>query len=185
MKKLEIYKAALELFVNEGFHGTSTAAIAKRACVANGTLFHYFHTKEALINDLFLEIKDNFLISVTENYEKEDDLKERFVQLWQGIICWATNNPNEFRFVQQFSNSPYINHMSDEQVIRYEHFFYGLFTEGKNKNIFKDLSVDLLLKMNFAQINGLIYYIFDHPDLLNDTVQIDTILKSLWDSLRR
>ena len=48
-KKQSILDASLKLFVENGFHGTSTAEIAKTAEVATGTLFHYFKTKEELI----------------------------------------------------------------------------------------------------------------------------------------
>jgi AcrR family transcriptional regulator len=50
-KKQQIMNAALKLFVENGFHGTSTAEIAKTAGVATGTLFHHFKTKQELINN--------------------------------------------------------------------------------------------------------------------------------------
>lgn len=44
--------AALELFCEHGFAGTSTRRIAERAGVAEGLVFHYFATKEALLLEL-------------------------------------------------------------------------------------------------------------------------------------
>ena len=49
-KEQKILDTSLKLFVERGFHGTSTAEIAKTAGVATGTLFHYFKTKEELID---------------------------------------------------------------------------------------------------------------------------------------
>jgi AcrR family transcriptional regulator len=56
-KKAALLKAALKLFTERGFHGTSTAQISKEAGVATGTLFNYFPTKEDLINGLYFEVK--------------------------------------------------------------------------------------------------------------------------------
>jgi len=44
-KRTAIIEAALKLFTERGFHGTSTAQISKEAGVATGTLFNYFPTK--------------------------------------------------------------------------------------------------------------------------------------------
>ena len=56
-KRTAIIEAALKLFTERGFHGTSTAEISKEAGVATGTLFNYFPTKEDLINSLYFEVK--------------------------------------------------------------------------------------------------------------------------------
>ncbi len=48
----ELLDAALDLFVEKGFAGTSAAEVAQRAGVSKGTLFLYFATKE----DLFKEV---------------------------------------------------------------------------------------------------------------------------------
>lgn len=48
-KRKAIMEAALKLFTERGFHGTTTTQISKEAGVATGTLFNYFPTKEDLI----------------------------------------------------------------------------------------------------------------------------------------
>lgn len=51
-RKEAILHAAEELFAEHGYDGTSTSAIAQRAGVAHGTVFHHFHTKENLLLEL-------------------------------------------------------------------------------------------------------------------------------------
>ncbi|MBY7147690.1 helix-turn-helix transcriptional regulator, partial [Levilactobacillus brevis] len=41
--------AALELFADQGFDGTSTQAIADRAGISQATIFKYFKTKQDLL----------------------------------------------------------------------------------------------------------------------------------------
>lgn len=52
-KKEMIFAAALKLFVKNGIDRTPTAMISKEAGVATGTLFHYFSSKEVLVNELY------------------------------------------------------------------------------------------------------------------------------------
>ena len=56
-KREAILDAALSLFAERGYHGTSVPSIAKRAGVGAGTLYRYFENKEKLVNALFLREK--------------------------------------------------------------------------------------------------------------------------------
>lgn len=46
-------RAALELFSSRGYHDTTTAQIAKKAGVAEGTIYRHFPSKQQLLNDLY------------------------------------------------------------------------------------------------------------------------------------
>jgi TetR/AcrR family transcriptional regulator len=58
----ELLKAALDLFVEKGYAGTSVEEVARRAGVSKGTLFLYFSTKEELFKAVVREnISGQFL----------------------------------------------------------------------------------------------------------------------------
>jgi AcrR family transcriptional regulator len=180
-KKHLILKAALELFVNNGFSGTPTASIAKKAEVANGTLFHYFPTKERLINSLYMEVKDNFILSSTENYNPDDHYEKKIRELWHGIVKWALNEPLEYKFVQQYENSPYLNLLSAEERNRHSLFFKYLLEEGRKNNILRDLPVDMLMNICISQINGIIEFLIEHPESYNKNKDIiDKSFDCFW-----
>ena len=52
-RKEAIAKAAIQLFAERGFHATATSEVAKRAGVAEGTIFHHFKTKEGILMFIF------------------------------------------------------------------------------------------------------------------------------------
>lgn len=60
--------AAMALFAEQGFDGTTTNDIAKRAGISQATIFKYYHTKQALLlaivepvmANLFPEYRDQF-----------------------------------------------------------------------------------------------------------------------------
>ncbi len=52
-RKKQILKAAVEVFAERGFHRTRVSDIAKRAGVAYGLIYHYFDSKDDVLNSLF------------------------------------------------------------------------------------------------------------------------------------
>lgn len=51
-RRQQILETALTLFVHQGFHGTKTSQISREAGISEGLLFHYFPTKESLLEEL-------------------------------------------------------------------------------------------------------------------------------------
>lgn len=51
-RRWQIIQATLDLFVERGYYGTKTSQISKRADISEGLLFHYFPTKEILLEEL-------------------------------------------------------------------------------------------------------------------------------------
>lgn len=51
----DIIQAAHDLFVRQGYHGTSMRQIAKKAGVALGGLYNHFSSKEDVFKEVFLE----------------------------------------------------------------------------------------------------------------------------------
>src|SRR5438309_3698797 len=62
-----IVTAALSLFQTKGFDATTTRAIARKAGIAEGTVFNYFRTKEDIALHFFEQEVDQAIASVREN----------------------------------------------------------------------------------------------------------------------
>ena len=52
VRRTQIIQATLDLFVERGYYGTKTSQISRRAGISEGLLFHYFPTKEILLEEL-------------------------------------------------------------------------------------------------------------------------------------
>jgi AcrR family transcriptional regulator len=59
-RREHILETALKLFARHGFDGTSTKQIAQAAGIAEGLIFHYFPTKDDLLNAV-LETRHSFI----------------------------------------------------------------------------------------------------------------------------
>ena len=51
-KKKQISDAALELFAENGFHGTSISQIAKKARISKGLIYNYFESKNEILEEI-------------------------------------------------------------------------------------------------------------------------------------
>ena len=60
-RRNEILDAAEELFVTKGYDKTSTNDILDRVCIARGTLYYHFKSKEDILNAMIERINDSLL----------------------------------------------------------------------------------------------------------------------------
>ncbi len=48
-----LVRAALDLFTTQGYHASTTPQVARRAGVAEGTIYRHFTSKEQLLNEIY------------------------------------------------------------------------------------------------------------------------------------
>lgn len=65
-KRRQILDAAIRVFARQGFHATRVADIADEAGVAYGLVYHYFRSKEEVLNELFSERWSLLLAAIEE-----------------------------------------------------------------------------------------------------------------------
>jgi TetR/AcrR family fatty acid metabolism transcriptional regulator len=70
-KRRQILDAAVTVFAQQGFHATRVSDIADEAGVAYGLVYHYFNSKDQVLNELFLE-RWSLLLSAIEEAERTD-----------------------------------------------------------------------------------------------------------------
>ncbi len=184
-KREKILLAARRLFVKQGFHSTPTSAIAREASVANGTLFHYFNTKEELINTLYKETKRSFFTITTAGVENEKNIKRKVRLLWYNTVKWALNRPQDFLFIQQYSNSPFISQLTQEDISEHIGFYYDLIDQGKEKGTLKDIPTDLMYQLTTYQIYGIINYLFQHKEFQNNSTYLSMAFEFYWESIAK
>lgn len=51
--RTRLVRAALDLFTSQGYHESTTPQIAKRAGVAEGTIYRHFESKEHMLNEIY------------------------------------------------------------------------------------------------------------------------------------
>ena len=183
-KRTQIFEAALKLFVEFGFHGTPTSKIAQEAGVANGTLFHYFPTKDDLIIALFKDTKGKMNNYVADNSVIDNSLKGILKGQYLSALYWAMDNKLEFRFIEQFKTSPYLTKIVSEEMEKHLNPLIEMLQKGIVDKIIKDLPIELLLTIISSQIYGLNNYLVNNDfskakqhQIISDTFEL------LWEMI--
>ena len=112
-KKNAILQAAREVVAAEG-SGARTAGIAKKAGVAEGTLFTYFANKDALLNELYVELKTDLARALARGFPTGTDAQERCRHLWNCYIRWGAADPSKHQALRQLAVSERVTESSRE-----------------------------------------------------------------------
>ena len=184
-KRTAIMEAALKLFTERGFHGTSTAQISKDAGVATGTLFNYFPTKEDLINSLYFEVKGELSRAMGKGLEIESTFQGKLRKIWSNLIKWGVDNQEEFLFVGQFCTSPYITKFTRDEVMKEYVFLHNLVDEGIKTGEIRDFSAELIIAMFYQGSRTLVNFILDSDSSLDENKIIEDGFQIIWRGLAK
>ena len=89
-----LLRAALELYGTTGFAATTTPELARRAGIAEGTIYRHFKSKEALLNAVFQGVQGWMLKLCKEQAaDREITAKERLMRIARALIDAAAKDP--------------------------------------------------------------------------------------------
>jgi len=185
-KRDAVMQAALELVGEHGFHGAPMAEVAHRAGVAAGTIYRFFDSKDTLIKEIYASLEGQILAAATEGYPKGRPARERFLHIGRAIIGYFIASPLQFRFLEQFHNSPYGVASRREKVFgRKDRNLIGdLFEEARSRQLVKDLPLLVLFALTFGP---LIDVCRDHilGFITLDESLIERTVEACWDAIRQ
>ena len=186
-KREEIVRAALELIAEYGFHGAPMAMVAERAGVGAGTIYRYFENKDVLIADLYREVEENIHAVLLEGYSTNKTIRERFLHLGTALLRFFIANPLEFRYLEQFHNSPFgVAYRRDKILGTKEgcEVFRELFDDGVSQQVMKDLPLVVLFALAFGPLLAVGR---DHilSFIMLDDAMIARTVEACWDGVRR
>jgi AcrR family transcriptional regulator len=95
----KIRTVALRLFVTKGIKSTTTREIAKRAGIAEGTIYKHFQSKDEIALELFINNIDVFREKLLENIENKDEPKERLDRLIHNFFDFAKSHPEAYSYI--------------------------------------------------------------------------------------
>lgn len=187
-KRDEIVRAALELIAEHGFHGAPMAMIAERADVGAGTIYRYFENKDVLINGLYGEIEEKMLNHLQQGYSAEAPFRARFLHLCTALLRYFIENPLDFRYLEQFFNSPYGVAVRRDKLLGNReggcNAFKELFEQGMAQQVLKDFPLAILFDLAFGPLlavarDHILGFINLDENLITRTIE------ACWDAVKR
>jgi AcrR family transcriptional regulator len=149
-----ILKAALDLFVERGFHGTSVPSVADRASVAAGTIYHYFASKEALVNALFKHWKGAITAEVLRDFPVDAPPREQFRTVWERMADFAIAHPSELAFLELHHHHSYLDAESRAMENRILDFGIAMVERAQAVQALKPLPAAVLMEFAMGAFIG-------------------------------
>jgi AcrR family transcriptional regulator len=148
--------AALELFVERGFHGTAVPEIAEMAGVGAGTIYRYFESKEALVNALYRQEKQRFADRTILDFPRTTIARELFRTMWMRMADFAVANPKPFVFLELHHHAPYLDAESTALEQRMLELFTGVVVAAQARGEIKKGPPRLLMGLVMGAFVGVI-----------------------------
>jgi TetR/AcrR family transcriptional regulator, repressor of fatR-cypB operon len=183
-KREAILGAALGLFAERGFYGTSVPDIAQTAEVGAGTIYRYFASKEALVNALYQEQKRALGAALLEGLDLGAPPRAVFRRFWQNAGGLGRANPTALQFLELHHHAPYLDDASralEEEMLALAH---GFIARAIEQQVFKAVPPALLMAIAWGSFRALVQGGCDGRIELSDTT-IAQAEECVWEAIRR
>ena len=98
-KRRQILDAAIRVFARQGFHATRVSDIADEAGVAYGLVYHYFKSKEEVLNELFSERWSLLLAAIEETDQQDGSPREKLGAVAAFIVDSYRHDPELMKVI--------------------------------------------------------------------------------------
>jgi AcrR family transcriptional regulator len=182
-KRELIMTAALELFVERGFYGTAVPEIADRAGVGAGTIYRYFDSKEALVNEIYREQKLRFGRIATDDFPATAPIREQFRVLWTRMARFAIEHPSSFVFLELHHHARYLDAASRAVEQRMTELFGRIVIDAQARQELKPGDPHVLMGLVMGGFIGVIRNCVDGDRPLGDT-DWKLAEQCMWEAIR-
>ena len=98
-KRRQILDAAIRVFARQGFHSTRVSDIADEAGVAYGLVYHYFSSKDEVLNELFSERWSLMLAAIDEADRGNATPREKLAAVAAFIVDSYRHDPELMKVI--------------------------------------------------------------------------------------
>ena len=106
-KRRLLLDAAVRVFARKGYHDSRVGDVAEEAGVAHGLLYHYFSSKEQVLETIFAETWNELLAAFREVEESGEPAREQLRQLAAILLRSWRRRPDLVRvLVREIARGP-------------------------------------------------------------------------------
>jgi TetR/AcrR family transcriptional repressor of multidrug resistance operon len=183
-KRETVLNSTLALIKEHGFHGTPMSQIAKHAGVAAGTIYHYFESKEVLITELYVYVKDKMALSVLQGDDDSKPYKDRFFNMMINQFHFYVQNEDALVFLELYTNSPFIKNFPDKDSQLFVDKVYTFFNYGIENAYFRNIDSRLLAPtVKGTLVAAAKFQLSQH--MMFSEEDINEVVSIIWDGIKR
>jgi AcrR family transcriptional regulator len=114
-RRRQIREAAVRAFARKGYHGCRVSEIAQEAGVAYGLVYHYYGSKEALLEAIFRETWGAMLATVNSVASMDEPAREHVRKVTAIVLRTWKRDPDLVRvLVREVTRSQHVQLETDE-----------------------------------------------------------------------
>jgi AcrR family transcriptional regulator len=188
-KRRQILDAAVRVFARQGFHATRVSDIADEAGVAYGLVYHYFRSKEEVLNELFAERWSLLLSAIEEADKAGGPHRERLAKVAMFIVDSYRYDPDLMKViiveVTRAANSFGQTHLAE--IRRAYESIAKIVADGQEAGAFRTDIAPLFASMTFygaieQLLSGWIFDVIPTSDTAFDEAK-DLLVTTICDGL--
>ena len=183
-KRTAILQATLKLISKNGFHGTAMSKVAQEAGVSAGIIYHYFDSKDDLMDELYRDIKRKFGQMINDSFDQSQPLRIQIRQILGLMMQYYIHRPLESAFLEQYTRSPYFSPEIEEEVGQYYLPLLDCFQRGQQEMIIKDLPAPVMHTLTIDVATSLAQKHAAGFLTLTDEL-IEEIIDACWEAIRQ
>lgn len=153
-KRDRILDAALHLFAERGFDGTSVPLVAERAEVGAGTIYRYFDSKEMLVNELFRHWKKHFRETLLSGYPQTASIRAQFQHIVTRLSAFALQHAAAFSFLETHNHGRYLDATSLAVSDEFMEYLRKFVAEGIQAGAIRPMPVDAVIAIVYGAFVG-------------------------------
>jgi AcrR family transcriptional regulator len=171
----EITQAAIEVFLEKGYENTTMEAIAQKAGISKGGLYHYFPSKEMVLVFANEKISEK-VTEIMESAQNCSTVREGIMHYIESYIRYWLENPQETAFlflsIAKIMEKPELLKYYQQYTVDYIAFLEGAFTMGIQQGEFKEHNVRTSALTLMAALDGILsYMLFDEGLILEEVLE--------------
>ncbi len=191
-READILQAATGLFAADGFHNTSTRKIASAAGVSEGTVFHYFNTKNALLLAILDGFYEGLIETASECVQQTMDTRERLLLLARNHLrALMENQAIMMRLIQVYLSVDvnyyldYKNSHIHQLNYRYTRIFDNVIKEGIQRGYLdEDLELSAIRDLFFGGLEYGMRTLLGRKNTNRIAAYVEEIVDPLWLSMQ-
>ena len=181
-KQDDIFEAAMHLFAEWGYDGTTVPMIAAKAKVGAGTIYRYFDNKESLVNSLFTKCVLQLSEAIKSDFPFNTTLREQFTHIYNKLFEFARNNVDSFVFINSHDDGYYLDENSKKMFNDFLDFVIRVIEDGKDQGYIRQLPSSALIAIVYGPIPMLVK-MMENGELAYSKELIKELEESSWNAI--
>jgi len=182
-KVAALFEATVKLVNEIGFASSSVSKIAREAGVSPATIYVYYKNKEDLLVSTYIQIKLNLSQALLSDFNDKLPIRDILKNVWFNMFEYISNHLEYYKFVEQFSNSPYSSLVNKQEVEQYFVPLIEVLQKGIEQKIIKNVNFDILTAFMYHPI-----IVLANPGLCQDfeltQENIEIAFTLAWDAIK-